>query len=296
MKKNMIKKILILLIFLTSSHSLSKDLKYQANNNLPLEFIYLIKSYQKYDLTNEEKKSFKYLLYFYDNSFLKLSKAEYFQLIKSQIYKNIINFFPISNKEGSSKDLKEIKEKLKEKLREEGNDHFKRWLISALIRDINLVAKSKSLNKGGIYYSLFYNWNNLFYDSLPQEVNRTLKNLSKRILSNLKYRLNDFLLISKNISLKESKEKDPKKMFFFKVEKETTLKGEDKPEPKSESGSKILKILAPINEESLILPGTIRIEDEWTPKDEKENININPPKPDPNYVKPKKLPIPINDW
>ena len=59
---------------------------------------------------------------------------------------------------------------------------------------------------------------------------------------------------------------------------------------------KILKILEPITEESLILPGVIQAEREWVPKDNKKNININPPKPDPNYNPPKSLPAPKNDW
>ena len=277
-----------------STHSSSKGLKYQANDNLPLEFVYLIKSYQRYDLTNKEKSSFKGLLHFYDNAFSKLSKAEYFQIIKSQIYKNIIIFFPISNKEGLSINLKEIKKNFEEELKAEKNDLFKKWLISAIIRDINLVTKNKDLNKKGLYSSLFYNWNDFFYDSLPQEIESTLKSLSQQILANLKYRLNDFLLISKNISLKESDEKKSKKMLFFKLEKNIPQKGKKK--SKFENDSKVLKILEPINEESLILPGTISVEAEWIPKDGKENININPPKPNPNYIKPKRLPTPTDDW
>ena len=60
---------------------------------------------------------------------------------------------------------------------------------------------------------------NFFMILYLKKLDNTLK-ASQKILANLKYRLNDFLLISKNISLKESdEEKIKKKMLFFKLKK-----------------------------------------------------------------------------
>lgn len=292
MKKFIIKNLLITVLFLIPICSFSKNFKIEASNKLPLEFIYLIRSYQIYDLTKKEEKSFKKMLSFYDRSFRKISKEEQYQIIKSQIYKNIINFLPIYKNKKLDLDLKEIKEKMEKNLRSIVNDPFKRWLCSALIRDIDLFIKNKNSNKNRIYYSLFYSWNNFFNNPLNQEVKDKLKALSKNIMINLKNRLKDFLLISKNISLTESKEIKIEEMVFFQiVEKVTSIEKKN-----SEKKSRVLKILEPINEESLILPGTIKKEDEWIPKDQKENINTSPPEPDPNYVSPEKLPIPTNDW
>ena len=291
MNKHIIKKILITLILIIPTYSFSNSFKYIADKKLPLEFIYLIKSYQNYDLMKKEEVSFKGLISFYDQAFRKISKEERFHLIKSQIYKNIINFFPISYKKKSKVDVNEIKEKLEKKLTTRSNDPFKEWLISALIRDIKLFNKNKSSKRSNLYYSLFYNWNSFFDNSYSQEINRKLKDLSKKILINLKNRLSDFLLISKNISLKEQKEIILKEMIFFKIVKETIPIEKQEIDKKS----KILKILEPINEKSLILPGTISRQ-EWFPKDQSLNINVNPPKPDPNYIPPKSLPSPTNDW
>ena len=292
MDRFIIKIITALLFFIIPNSSFLKEIKYQADGKLPLEFIYIINSYQNYDLNEEEKKSFKKTIYFYEQSFRKISKEEQFQLIKSQIYKNIINLFPISYKQNLKVDIKEIKEKFKMRLESKIEDSFQKWLISALIRDITLSKKNKSLKQSGIYYSLFYNWNNLFNDSTVQDIDKKLKILSKNILSDLKSRLKDFLLISKNISLKDPKEFKLEEMIFFNIKNDTPSKKKKDLEKKSN----VLKILEPINEESLILPGTIKAEDEWVPKDHEENININPPRPDPNYSPPKKLPLPANDW
>ena len=181
MDKFIIKIIIALLFFIIPNYSFLKEIKYQADGKLPLEFIYIINSYQNYNLNEEEKKSFKKTIYFYEQSFRKISKEEQFQLIKSQIYKNIINLFPISYKKKINVDIKEIKEKFEMRLESKMEDSFQKWLISALIRDINLSKKNKSLNQSGIYYSLFYNWNNFFNDSTVQDVDRTLKTLSKNI-------------------------------------------------------------------------------------------------------------------
>ena len=282
--------IFLLLVFPTSSYP--NDSIYEVKGNIPLEFINLIKSYQEYELTKDEKKSLKELILFFDKSFSILSKEEVFQIVKSQIYKNIINFLPLSHRRREKITFQTIKDDFNNILNSSQKDHFKRWLISALKRDLDLILKNKSSKNNNLSISLISKWHNLFIHNEPKETNQILKKLSKKIFKNLKNRLNNFLYLLKGQNIGSSKEKDVEEMAFFKIKQEEFSKNKSE----SKIKSRVLKILEPITEESLILPGMIQAEDKWVPREGSENININPPKPDPNYMPPGKLPIPKNDW
>ena len=67
--ENLIKQMTFSFIFLSIPVlSFPNDYKYEVKGKLPLEFTYMIDSYQSYELTRNEKESFKKLVFFFEES------------------------------------------------------------------------------------------------------------------------------------------------------------------------------------------------------------------------------------
>jgi len=278
----MIKKIYFL-FFLLSFLGVAKSKSYKVHKDLPLEFVYLIKSYQNYSLNKDEDETFKKYIDFFEIAFSEITKPDLYNIIKSQTYKTIINFLTLENAPKNINPDKVDSIFLK-KVKNANLQPFSEWLFSAFYKDFKNIVEDKSLANKRLPLNLFFTWFEVLENKNPNEIQSLMKKLSKRILINIKKRLKDFILFSDFKVIDFSKKID--KRVFFNMESEKIEKKTKK--------SKVLEILAPVSEDSLILPGVLKQKEEWLPKE--ENINITPPKPDPNYIPPKNLPSPVNDW
>ncbi len=278
----MIKKIYFL-FFLISFLGIAESKSYKVHKDLPLEFVYLIKSYQNYSLNKDEDETFKKYIDFFEIAFSEITKPDLYNIIKSQTYKTIINFLTLENAPKNINPDKVDSIFLK-KVKNANLQPFSEWLFSAFYKDFKNIVEDKSLANKRLPLNLFFTWFEVLENKNPNEIQSLMKKLSKRILINIKKRLKDFILFSDFKVIDFSKKID--KRVFFNMESEKIEKKTKK--------SKVLEILAPVSEDSLILPGVLKQKEEWLPKE--ENINITPPKPDPNYIPPKNLPSPVNDW
>tara|TARA_B100000029_G_scaffold252103_1_gene249039 strand:- start:350 stop:1192 length:843 start_codon:yes stop_codon:yes gene_type:complete len=278
----MIKKIYFL-FFLFSFVGSAQSKSYKVHKDLPLEFVYLIKSYQNYSLNKAEEETFKKNIDFFEITFSETTKPDLYNIIKSQTYKTIINFLPLENAP-KNLDPDKVDSIFLKKVKNANLQPFSEWIFSAFYKDFKNIIEDKSSANKRLPLNLFFTWLEVLENKTPNEIQLLMKGLSKLILSNIKKRLNDFILFSDFKVIDFSKKID-KRVFFIM---------ESKKVEKKVKKSKILEILAPVSEDSLILPGILKQKEEWLPKE--ENINISPPKPDPNYIPPKNLPSPVNDW
>lgn len=295
----MIKNIIFITISLILSiHGLTKMAIYKPHPSLPLEFIFLVNSYQNYPLNDKEKNNLKENIVFLEVAFAKLNKTEIHNIVKSQIYKTIINFLALK-KAPLKFDVDDAETFLKKRISNSKYQLFSKWLMSAFYKDLKDIIKnnlnSKVLNKKmerkfKLPLSLLFTWIELMKSKSFDEFQIFMKMLSHKIFINIKKRIREFILFSKFEKVDFQNELS-KKNFFIEITKD----GEDKTTQEKKQ-SKILEILAPISEDSLILPGVLKQKKEWMPKEGEQNINIDPPQPDPDYIPPKQLPKPVNDW
>ena len=278
----MIKKIYFFIVIFSLTGPL-KGVSYKVHNDLPLEFVYLINSYQNYPLNKIEIENFKKNIDFFELTFSEVTKADLYNIIKSQTYKTIINFLSLVNAQTNINPDK-VESIFINKVEKSKLQPFSKWLFSAFYKDYKNIIKTKLSTKKKLPLVLFFTWFQVIENKSPDEIQILIKDLSKKILNNIKRRLKDFILLSNFKSIDFNKKID-KKVFFIEE-----MKKIDKKTKKS----KVLEILAPISEDSLILPGILKKKEEWLPKE--KNINITPPKPDPNYIPPKNLPSPVNEW
>jgi hypothetical protein len=295
----MIKNIIFITISLIlSNRVLTKTTTYRPHPSLPLEFIFLVNSYQNYALNDKESHKFKQNLSFFEIAFAKLNKTEIHNIVKSQTYKTIINFL-VLKKTPLNFNVDDAETFLKERIKSSKYQLFSKWLMSAFYKDLNNIIKkklnSKVLSKKmkkkfKLPLSLLFTWVEFIQSKTFDEFQNFMKILSDKIFSNIKKRTREFILFSQFEKV-DFKKKLSKKNFFIEITKD----GENKT-TQEKNPSKILEILAPISEDSLILPGVLKHKKEWMPKEGKKNINIDPPQPNPNYIPPRQLPEPVNNW
>lgn len=271
------------LLILASLHSFSlraEELWVTNKNQLPSEFSYLLEALQKTDFTPNEKRKLSSQLKELDVEFSLMTREEIFLIIKGEIYKTLLTYY-----KGSSDTLLEQEQinLLDKNLQEKGPklNAFALWLMIALKTDaevllghpqfgqLKLGANNKELLRLKKKMTVIAPWIQNFLSMNVDEFHNELRPLLWEIFSRIENSARLFVMVGR---FEKGKAKDGALRYF--VQKEVSS-AEFFPELENWLRREALK-----NEKEV--PAT----NEWKPKDNK----------DPNYVAPKALPKPVDDW
>ncbi|MCY4524572.1 MAG: hypothetical protein OXB84_07530 [Halobacteriovoraceae bacterium] len=294
-------KILIVLFFI-NSHLSAKS--YYGMNVLPTELNLLLLSLAKNKLDRQEQKSLKEIIFKIDHHFSDLKKEEAFFLVKSTIYKTILEYRKKTG--GNIIPLTPLKmqELIEEKLKDLHYSEFTKWLLKAILSDYKNIYKSKNQK---ISYGdrkklrMIIPWYNHFINISAEEFELDLKQLHFSILKKISLATGGLLRYSRF----DYKEETPEKLKFFELRDPTPMIEPDTVE----------NLLGTIPTRPLQAP--LKQHPAWEPRnDQTDNFLLKDPdytKPqilpepvdealwakegdiDPNYIPPKELPRPINE-
>ncbi|HAZ13091.1 MAG: hypothetical protein A2X86_09875 [Bdellovibrionales bacterium GWA2_49_15] len=296
-----------LLCLADSAHASKKIIS--SSKPLPTEFILLLESVQRDDLSDKSKVQFEQWIISLDESFGVLTKDEIFFLCKAEIYKAILKKYRNSEtdlKKFNLYFLKTAVAKVEQVNREKvALSLFSKWMIQALLSDLkSLLTAPQNLNfitfvQNGtdvtspafIIWSkkmkMVAPWVDLFINSVDSEFESIVRPIQLEALQTI--------AIYADLLLKQSRFKDawPKK--------KSTLTGLSFFNWKELQETKEPAIIA---NEPLLPQGSGSSEAPpaaWTPKDTPDAITSsklppNYPTPNPDYLPPDRLPQPVNDW
>lgn len=258
----------------------------EPEQELPLEFRYLLKTYNELNFSEAEKKVFLERINFIGKQLGSMEKAEVYILLKSEIYKSVLQFPPLE-----SSNLRELP-----KLDFQGETYssaFFSWLSTAIQQDLvemkNDAAFTKLEARKDLRSGLGKDEQILvrkiqkispwirFYSSYTEESSQDkLKQFVLQTLEKLTHYSRTFSIYSKF----DNNQTTPMALFQFKEqaeEKEKTL--DDIVDKKTIVATQESKVQVK--------------KDQWEPQEDPFDLF---PKKDPNYVAPKELPKPSNDW
>lgn len=303
-----LKKIIIFFaICLTLSNSLeAKVMKWMPVKDFPSELTFLIESIQDYKLGKKESEDFFKELSLMDQIFGELTKEEIYFISKSEIYKSFLKINP----EKKSYPIKyynpEIVEKFKKALSKNKKKYskFVLWIGYAIATDLEnifnsynfpmLVIRKKNkrpyssnqMKKLDKKFRLLIPWYDNFVIRDPEDLAKFIKD---KMLSNLAHLNKISILLHKFSRFKKFKALKLAKEDFILFK----LKDVSKIEVKMPTDEDILNsIKIPKVEKKPVL----NAKKKWTPKEIKEGKAPLFPMADPNYIPPKTLPKPVDDW
>lgn len=257
-------------------------------SDLPVEFSYLVESIQQYPLPDNEKENLLKVLKKLDKLFAQMTKEEVFFLLKSEIYKDLLNKPKLTNQSQlyDKKILRKLAELIDNKI--DSYHQFAKWIIIANYSDLKQIFDSPYFNtfivekKGiglknpnaamiGKKLNLILPWFEDIINQNPEEFHEMLKpimmGLLDKITSKIEYLLEYSRFEKPQVALDDNLKYFEIKMPAPKESQKDPLANLDLPEGKSEEV----------------------VKDQWQPRNE-------PMEPNPNYVAPENLPVPSNDW
>jgi hypothetical protein len=290
---------LILCPYSTSfSASSNSHVIFQTGKGLPLEFDYILESIQKYITSNKEKTLFKQKISKLDQLFSKMTKEEIFFIIKSESYKTILKIkpqFAIKKSYYDQKSLTVFDKFLSSKT----ISSFSKWVARSIYNDLKNIYSSSEfttymyrkknssiLTKEYILIDKKLNillpWVGYLLLSRPNEFEEDMKKYMTELFEKISIYANQYLQFSKFEKVEISPLKTKLRFFYIKEYIDPI---------QTDIGSSVLKI-----EDINIDPDQFLVDEDaisgWVPKNAPPVI----PTPDPNYIKPDKLPVPTNDW
>ena len=267
-------KTLILLLFV-SPCLFAKS--YYAKKELPGELNLILQSIAKMKLKEVEKKLLGEIIWKIDGNFTEMDKDEIFFLVKSSVYKTILQFKKKDERIPNIKP-KEMEKLVEKKLASGPYSNFTRWLLRAIVSDYNNIFKSKGykLTQGDKKkLRLIMPWYRFFIETSVEEFELDLKDLHFFTLGKILV-VSQGLLQYSRFNYKEIKKKE---LNFFEYREPAVLS-------KVNSIDEILGSFPDNPQDTNNLPTP------WRPKDGQKNDDYLK---DPNYIPPDKLPEPINE-
>jgi hypothetical protein len=279
----------LLIIFLPTI-LFSAPVTYYPKKDLPAEFSYLIESIQLYPLEDKEREALGVKIKELDQMLAELTKEEVYFLLKSEIYKGLLENPRLKNQMAyyNPDILKPLNSILE--VRIDDYHKFAQWLLYAVYSDLSqnfdsayyktfkvkkntgLALKNKNLIMIQRKFDFILPWYEEIINSTPEEFHESLKDNMFDLLDVIIMKMQDLIKFSRFDKFKI----DPKReeLTFF------TTKSPELAQKKEE------EVLGLTIEEE---PKITAKKEEWTPKNA-------PMDPDPNYVPPTNLPDPVNDW
>lgn len=271
-----------------------------TDQSLPIELQIVIGQIQLSSSDPSHKDKIVQYLHVIDQAFSLMEEEDILFFSKSQVYKQILTNPPSGYQSNLSNDLAII-EDFDNYLTDSPNDgNLKRWLKSALRRDIERLRRSHlfqstirhkqqgsalSVEQNRFYQKIeiILPWLRFFYFNIEDQITQELDLLSKTFLKNLSLNLYQFLLFGGPDHFTPEVEKEDYQLFkIVKKEKETEQKEHDR----------ILQIVERIIQDAEELPQPVN---DWMPK-ESDNEGGQIMSPSPNYQPPTRLPKPVEDW
>lgn len=297
---------LIFILFLISSMAASAKKYYSPSKALPSEFRFLVESIQTYDLNQDEKNFIKDQVIKLDNVLSVLKRREFFFLIKSEIYKGLLRHkpdFPLQDTSFTPNIISSLQEILKKK---EDFKPFTRWLLAALISDLDQLFRSSVYPEFMRYrnlpnysagpdvkrmqkkFELLLPWVEFTRLSGPKGLEEILKPVMLEVLALVTFYGKTTLDYSRFSAVDIEIPKQKLVYFDYRIFN-PKLDGQD-----FTLEEIIDSVLEKHKKSGLPLPV-----DDWTPREHDFANKKAPapiPTPDPDYKAPAKLPSPINDW
>jgi len=280
-----------LLILLLPGFVFASTLTYYPKKDLPAEFSYLVESIQLYPLEPKEREELGKKLREIDQMLAQMTKEEVYFLLKSEIYKGLLNRPKLKNPNNyyNPEILKPLNSIIE--VRVDDYHKFAQWLLFAVYSDLRQIFDSPFYNtfavkkKTGLplknknvimmqkKFDFILPWYEEVINSTPEEFHEALKENMFQLLASIEMKIKDLLKYSRFEKFKL----DPniQTLTFF-----TTKSPEEKKEKKEEE---ILGLDLGVEGEAPVKKA------QWVPKNE-------PMEPNPDYVPPESLPEPVNDW
>lgn len=310
MKKKKIKKNIntfiwafcIYVVAFNFQSALGKEV-YLPNNKFPLEFVLLIQSLQKIELTDEEKKDLIKNIAIIDQIAAIMSKEEIFFIIKTEIYKAILNKYKDEKtrfKLYRPENIVKLKDFSKRKFT--ALLPFANWMARAIQSDMKVIIKSHLFNKliNHLKRTNLINNSNLrkvkrrlslllpWYQKLSTLAKNDIDELMKEFMIECLRKITFFIKSLAQFTQEKELAISPKvtSYKFFKKFDLSSIRGI----PKSYDILTIMKF----DDEVKTAKQTLTESSKWKPS--KEVLPKGYPTPSPNYVPPEVLPQPVDDW
>ena len=281
------KLLLIICLFLPLA-SRSATTTFVPKDELPVEFSYLVESLQLYPLQDKEREDLSKVIKELDNLFSQMSKEEVFFILKSELYKELLNKPRLTGQTQlyDKKILRKFMDLIDTKI--DNYHQFAKWIIFATYSDLKQIFDSPYFNtfivekrgigfnnpnaaKIGKKFDLVLPWYEDIINQNPEEFHEMLKPVMLNFLKKIHKKLEILLTFSRFESIKLAAD-DHLKYFELKSI-----------EPKAPKKDPILDM--EISTEKALEPE----KDQWKPRNEPMAAN-------PNYIAPEKLPTPSDDW
>lgn len=281
-------KILVLLALFIPSISKSSFSTFVPKKELPVEFSYLIESLQLYPLQDKEREDLSKSIKKMDKFFTQMSKEEVYFILKSEIYKELLNK-PRLTQQSKLYDKKILRKFLDTIDARIDNYHqFAKWIIFATYSDLKQIFDSPYFNtfiveKKGFglknpnaaliekKLNLILPWYEDIINQSPEEFHEMLKPMMIGILNIIEKKVGYLLDFSRFDKFKLTEDENLK---YFEIK--MPVKQDAQKDP-------LLDLEIPAEKPVEIA------KDQWQPRNE-------PMEPNPNYVAPEKLPVPSDDW
>lgn len=262
--------------------------QFVPKSDLPVEFSYLVESIQQYPLQDSERDNLSNVLKKLDKLFSQMTKEEVYFVLKSEIYKELLNKPRLSQQSQlyDKKILRNFAEVIDTKI--ESYHQFAKWIIIATYSDLKQIFDSPYFNtfivekKGiglknpnaamiGKKLNLVLPWYEDITNQNPEEFHEMLKPIMIGILDKITVKI-QYLLEFSRFEKNQLAPDDNLRYFELKI-----------PMPKEAPKDPLLDI--DLSEGKPIESNR----DKWLPRNE-------PMEPNPNYVAPENLPVPSDDW
>jgi len=274
---------IIIYIFFKSIISLNATIettKFSPNKNLPLEVELIVHSLNDQTLTTTQAKQYKEAILKLEILLNKSTKKDIHFFSKSYFYRFILN------RKDSSKLNKSLINLNNSRIIQDKRDSpqlnpFSKWIIDSLLNDLYQLGNLSSPNSlSESKKQILIPWYNYFLNNTIQDINQSSVSYNIELLSSFE----KFLSLYVSFSRSSNKETSPIKYFTLIPTKKEIEK------------NTVAKILESTEIKETILPE----KNQWMPKGDdtkkQEKMSSNIILPDPNYIAPKKLPVPTNDW
>lgn len=281
-------KIILLIGLILSLPTKSAIQTFVPKEDLPVEFSYLVESLQQYPLSDKEREEITKEIKELDKLFSLMSKEEVFFVLKSEIYKELLNKPRLAQQSQyyNKKILRTLLDLIEAKI--DSYHPFAKWIIIATYADLKQIFDSAYYNtfiveKKGIglknpnaaliekKLNLVLPWFEDITGQSPEVFHENLKPVMLSLLAKLNKKIKYLLQYSRFEKLNLVTE-DALKYFEIKS-----------PEEKAAKKDPLLDMDLPTEKPTEVA------KDQWMPKN-------GPLEPDPNYVAPEKLPTPTDDW
>lgn len=283
---------------------------YFVSEKVPLEIEFILNSIKWNKLSKNESQKLKGYINGLDKSFQFLTKEQIFRISKIEIYKQILKMNKAS-KVKISEIVKSIPEKMTAKTKDENYTYsdFSKWLIQAISSDFEQILKdpnfydykTKMINKQKIVSKslrtidkkilLLVNWYKKIVFSSDSDLNSQCEEIGKYLLEKLNLLFK--VVLSQTLeeeNLEKWKLPNEKLVHFERVEKTSS---------EQKIQDTLTDVINEIDSKETSVEEKVKLiePNEWRPSETEGLVRPrNYPEKDPNYIPPKELPKPVNDW